>query len=139
MLGELEALWTNNAEGARRLLETERAALGEDEPGLSGALALVLARERAVHGDHAGAEALADEAQALARAAGDRALEGEAAATAADEAHCRLRRDDPEELAAVDAKIAAAGALVDELPDERAAERPQGCSGSRLRESSRAV
>ncbi|HZO60162.1 MAG TPA: AAA family ATPase [Solirubrobacterales bacterium] len=125
VLGELEALWTNNAEGARRLLESERAALGDGEPGLSGALALVLARERAVHGDHAGAEALADEAQALACAAGDRALEGEAAATAADEAHCRLRRDDPDELASVDAKIAAAGALVDALPDERAAERPQ--------------
>jgi predicted ATPase len=63
VLGELEALWTNNAEGARRLLESERAALRDDQPVLSGALALVLARERAVHGDHAGAEALADEAR----------------------------------------------------------------------------
>ncbi len=66
VLGELEALWTNNAQEARRLLEAERAALGDGEPGLSAALTLVLARERAVHGDHAAAEALADEAQASA-------------------------------------------------------------------------
>ena len=124
-LGELEALWTNNAHEARRLLEAERAALGDGEAGLSAALTLVLVRERAVHGDHAGAEALADQAQAAARSAGDAALEAEAAATAADEAHCRLRRDDPDELAAVDRKIARAGALVDALADERVAERPQ--------------
>ena len=125
VLGELEALWTNNAHEARRLLEAERAALGDGESGLSAALTLVLVRERAVHGDHAGAEALADQAQAAARSAGDAALEAEAAATAADEAHCRLRRDDPDELAAVDRKIARAGALVDALADERVAERPQ--------------
>jgi DNA-binding CsgD family transcriptional regulator len=126
VLGDLEALWTNNAQEARRLLETERAALGDGEPGLSAALTLVLARERAVHGDHAAAEALADEAQASAGVAGDPALEAEAAATAADEAHCRLRGDDAKELAAVDLKIAQAGALVAALDDERAAERLQG-------------
>ena len=125
VLGDLLALWTNDAQEARRLLEAERAALGDDEPGLSAALTLVLVRERAVHGDHAGAEALADEARALAGVAGDPALEAEAAATAADEAHCRLRGDDPEELAAVDLKITQSGALVDALPDERAAERLQ--------------
>jgi DNA-binding CsgD family transcriptional regulator len=126
VLGELLALWTNAAQEARRLLEAERAALGDDEPGLSAALTLVLARERAVHGDHAGAEVLADEAQVLAGVAGDPALEAEAAATAADEAHCRLRGDDAKELAAVDLKIARAGALVDALDDKRAAERLQG-------------
>jgi ATP/maltotriose-dependent transcriptional regulator MalT len=125
VLGELEVLWTNNAQEARRLLEAERASLGDAAPGLSAALTLVLARERAVHGDHAAAEALADQAQAAARSAGDPALEAEAAAVAADEAHCRLRRDDPGALAAVDVKIAQAGALVDALADERVAERPQ--------------
>ncbi len=33
-VGDLEALWTNNPESARRLLEAERAALGDGAPGL---------------------------------------------------------------------------------------------------------
>ena len=44
---------------------------------------------------------------------------------AADEAHCALREADPDALAAVDARIAHAQALVDALPDARAAERLQ--------------
>ena len=77
------------------LLEAERAALGDVAPGLAAALTLVMVRERAVHGDHAAAEMLADEARALARAAGDPALEAEAAATAADAAHCRCAATTP--------------------------------------------
>jgi DNA-binding CsgD family transcriptional regulator len=124
-VGELEVLWTSNPESARRLLEAERSALGDAAPGLSAALTLGLARERSIHGEHAVAERLAGEAAAAARAAGDTPLEAEAAAVAADEAHCALREDDPGALAAVDAKIARARALVDALPDERAAERLQ--------------
>jgi DNA-binding CsgD family transcriptional regulator len=124
-VGDLEVLWTNNAESARRLLEAERSALGDEAPGLSAALTLGLVRERSVHGDHAGAEALACEAAAAARAAGDAPLEAEASAVAADEAHCALRRDDPEALVVVDAKIAAAQALIDALPDEQVAARLQ--------------
>ena len=123
MLGELEVLWTNNADEARTLIDTELALLGDARPALTAALLLVLVRERSVHGDHAGAEALADRAVAAAAAAGDAAVEAEAAAAAADEAHCRLRGDDPAALAAVDAKIARAQALVDALPDEWAAKR----------------
>ncbi len=124
-LAELQALWTQQPDEARALLEAERAALGDLAPGLAAALTLVMVRERAVHGDHAAAEMLADEARALARAAGDPALEAEAVATAADAAHCRLRGDDPEALAAVDLKIAQAAELVDALSDERVAERLQ--------------
>jgi DNA-binding CsgD family transcriptional regulator len=124
-LAELQALWTQQPDEARALLETELAALGDVAPGLSAALTLVLVRERAVHGDHAGAETLAEEARAAARAAGDQALEAEAAAIAADAAHCRLRGGDPAALAAVDLEIAQAGELVDALTDERAAERLQ--------------
>jgi ATP/maltotriose-dependent transcriptional regulator MalT len=124
-LADLEALWTDNREEARRLLLTERETLGESEPRLVAALTFAMARERAACGDHEAAEALAEEARAAARAAGDPVLEAEAAATVADAAHCRLRRDDPEALAAVDRKIAEAGALVEALPDERVAERLQ--------------
>ncbi len=124
-LAELQALWTQEPDAALRLLEVERAALGGLAPGLEAALTLVMVRERAVHADHAGAEALAEEARAAARAAGDPALEAEAAACAADAAHCRLRDDDPESLAVVDARIAQAGALVEALSDEQLAQRLQ--------------
>ena len=124
-VGELEVLWTSNPESARRLLEAERSALGDAAPALSAALTLGLVRERSIHGEHAVAERLAGEAAAAARAAGDAPLEAEASAVAADEAHCALREDDPGALAAVDAKIARARALVDALSDERAAERLQ--------------
>jgi ATP/maltotriose-dependent transcriptional regulator MalT len=40
---------------------------------------------------------------------------------AADAANCALRGDDPDAVAAVDRKIAEAGALIDALPDEQAA------------------
>lgn len=124
-LAELQALWTQEPDEARRLLETERTALGGAAPGPAAALTLVMARERAVHAAHAVAETLAEEARQAARAAGDRALEAEAAAIAADAAHCRLREDDPAALTAVDAKIADAGALIDALPDEELTKRLQ--------------
>jgi ATP/maltotriose-dependent transcriptional regulator MalT len=125
VLAELEALWLDNPEEARRLLHAEQEALGDASPRLTATLTFAMARERAACGDHDAAEALAEEAGAGARAAGDRVLEAAAAATAADAAHCRLRRDDPAALAAVDRKIAEAGALVDDLPDEQVAERLQ--------------
>ena len=123
MLAGLLTVWTQRPDEARPLLERERAALGDVEPGLRAALSLAMAGERAEHGDHAASEALADQAAAEARAAGDRALEGAAAGRAADAAHCRLRGDEPETLAAVEAKIAAAEQLVGALPDEVTAQR----------------
>jgi DNA-binding CsgD family transcriptional regulator len=124
-LAELEGLWLENYEVARRLAEGERELLDASEPGLIGALTYVLVRERASSGDHATAEQLAAEARAVASAAGDLALEAAAAVLEADAAHCALRRDDASALAAVDGKIREAQALVDALPDERAAERLQ--------------
>jgi DNA-binding CsgD family transcriptional regulator len=124
-LADLEALWLDDREEARRLLHAEREAVGDAAPGLAAALTFATARERAACGDHDAAEELAEEAGAGARAAGDRVLEAAAAVTVADHAHCRLRRDDPAALAAVDAKIAEAGALVDALPDEQLAARLQ--------------
>ena len=92
-------------------------------PGCAPALTWPWRRSTRSTGITPRSEALADQARDEARAAGDRVLEAAAAARAADAAHCRLRGDDPEALAAVDAKIAAAGALVDALPDDQAARR----------------
>jgi ATP/maltotriose-dependent transcriptional regulator MalT len=124
-IADLEALWLHRREDARRLVETEREALGAGTPGLAAALSFALVRERAASGDHQDAERLAGEARAAARAAGDPVLEAAAAVLEADAAHCALLGDDAAALAAVDAKIAHASALVDALPDERAAERLQ--------------
>jgi DNA-binding NarL/FixJ family response regulator len=125
VLADLEALWLDNPEEARLLLQRERTRLGDAAPHPSATLTFAMARERAACGDHDAAEALGEQARAGARAAGDRALEAAAAATVADAAHCRLRRDDSSALAAVDARIAEAGALVDALPDEQLAGRLQ--------------
>jgi DNA-binding CsgD family transcriptional regulator len=122
-LTDLAALWTDRMEGLPALLTAERAALGERHPDLTAALTLAMSRERAQHGDRAVAETLAEEARAGARAAGDPVLEADAAVAAADAAQCALRRDDPDALAAVDAKLAEAGTLVDALSDEQVAER----------------
>jgi DNA-binding CsgD family transcriptional regulator len=122
-LAGLLAVWTQQPDEARRLLEAERAALGEVTPDLGAALDLALAEVYAEYGDHAASEALADRACAEARAAGDRALEADAAGRAADAAHCRLRGDDPDALAAVDAKIGAAGEMIEALPDDVVARR----------------
>jgi DNA-binding CsgD family transcriptional regulator len=124
-LADLEALWMDNREDARRLLQAERTALGGGTPQAAAALTFAMARERAACGDHDAAEALASEARDAARAAGDHVLEAASAVTVADAAHCRLRRDDPAALAAVDRKISEAGALVDALRDEQLAERLQ--------------
>jgi DNA-binding CsgD family transcriptional regulator len=124
-LADLEALWLDDREEARRLLHAEREAVGDAAPGLAAALTFAMARERAACGDHDGAEALAEQARADARAAGDRVLEAAVAVTVADAAHCRLRSDDPAALEAVNRKIGGAGALVDALPDEQLAERLQ--------------
>jgi hypothetical protein len=123
MLAGLLAVWTQDPDEARRLLEAERKAVGDVALPLRAALTLAMAGERAEYGDHAGCEALADQARGEARAAGDRAREAAAAGRAADAAHCRLRGDDPDALAAVEAKIAAAGELVEALPDEQAGQR----------------
>ena len=122
-LAELEGLWLENYDEARRL--AERELRGVSDPGLISALTYVLVRERASSGDHAKAEQLAAEARLAARAAGDAALEAAAAVLEADAAHCALRRDDAAALATVDGKIREAQALVDTLPDERVAERLQ--------------
>ena len=121
-LAALEALWTQEPEAARRLLESERAALVDVAPGAAAELTLALATERNEYGDFAAVRELAEQARTGARAAGDRPLEARAAAMAADAANCALRGDDPDAVAAVDRKIAEAGALIDALPDEQAAE-----------------
>jgi DNA-binding NarL/FixJ family response regulator len=120
-LAELEALWTQEPEAARRLLEAERAALGNVAPGAAAELTLAMATERNEHGDFPAVLELAEHARRGARAAGDRPLEALAAAMAADAAHCALRGDDPDAVAAVDRRIAEAGALIDALSDEQVA------------------
>ena len=120
-LAQLEALWTQEPEAARRLLEAERAALGNVAPGSAAELTLAMATERNEHGDFAAVLELAEQARVGARAAGDRALEALAAAMAADAAQCALRGDDPDAVAGVDRKIAEAGALIDALSDEQVA------------------
>jgi len=125
VLADLEALSLHDPEEARRVLEAERDALGQGAPRLRAALTFALARERATRADHEGAARLAAEARAAARAAGDRVLEAAAAVQEADAAHCRLRRDDPVALAAVDRTIAEAEALVGALSDAEAAQRVQ--------------
>ena len=122
-LAELAAVWTQQPGEAARLLAAERARLAGTAPGAAAVLTLAMAAERAAAGDHAATETLADEARDGARAAGDVVLEAAAAAGAADAAHCRLRGEEPSALAAVDAKIAEAGRLVDALADDQVAER----------------
>jgi DNA-binding CsgD family transcriptional regulator len=124
-LAELEATWLQRPDEARRLLEAERAALGTGAPGPAAGLTLALARERVERGDHAAAETLADQARAAARATGDRALEADAAAQAADAAHSRLSGEAADALAAVDRRMTEAGALVDALSDEEVSARPR--------------
>jgi DNA-binding CsgD family transcriptional regulator len=124
-LADLEGLWLENYDNARRVVEAERDLLVDSEPGLAAALTFALVRERAASSDHHAAEELAAEARVAARAAGDRVLEAAAAVVEADASHCALRRDDAAALAVVDRKIADAEALVEALPDEQAAERLQ--------------
>jgi DNA-binding CsgD family transcriptional regulator len=125
LLAELEATWLQRPDDARRLLEPERSAIGSQAPGLAARLTLALARERVGHGDHAAAELLAGQARAAAHAAGDRALEADAAAEAAEAASSRLIGEEPEALAAVDGQIAEAAALVDALTDQEVSARPR--------------
>jgi DNA-binding CsgD family transcriptional regulator len=116
-------VWLCDPEAARIVLVGALAALRPDAHGPAAALTLALARERATVGAHDEALALADEATARARAAGDRLLEADGLAMAADAAHCALRRDDPAALADVDRRVAAARATVDGLGDEELAGR----------------
>ena len=120
-LARLEALWTQEPEAARRLLERERAALADVAPAAAAELTLAMATERNEYGDFAAARAFAEQARIGARTAGDRPLEAVAAAMAADAANCALRGDDPQAVEAVDRRIAEAGALVDALTDDEAA------------------
>ena len=80
-----------------------------------------MATERNEYGDFAATREFAEQARSEARAAGDRPLEALAAAMAADAANCALRGDDAGAVAAVDRKIAEAGALIDALSDEQVA------------------
>ena len=59
-LAGLLAVWTQQPDEARRLLEAERAALGELAPGPRAALDLAVAELYAEYGDHAASETLAD-------------------------------------------------------------------------------
>ena len=79
-LAELEAIWTQEPEAARRLLEAERAALGDVRAGPAAELTLAMATERNEYGDFAAVRVLAEQARRGARAAGDRPLEALAAA-----------------------------------------------------------
>ena len=120
-LAELEALWTQDPEAARRLLEGERAALGNIAPAAAAELTLAMATERNEHGDFPAVLELSEQARRGAREAGDRPLEALAAAMAADAAQCALRGDDPDAVAAVDRRIAEAGGLIDRLSDDQVA------------------
>ena len=120
-LAGLEAIWTQEPEAARALLEAERAALGEMAPGAAAELTLAMAAERNEYGDFAAVHVLAERARAGARIAGDGPLEALAAARAADAAQCELRGDDPAAVTAVDRKVAEAGALIGALSDEQVA------------------
>ena len=120
-LAELEALWTQDREAARRLLEGERAALGNIAPAAAAELTLAMATERNEHGDFPAVLELSEQARRGAREAGDRPLEALAAAMAADAAQCALRGDDPDAVAAVDRRIAEAGGLIDGLSDDQVA------------------
>jgi DNA-binding CsgD family transcriptional regulator len=122
-LAELEAMWTLQLDAARGLLQAERDMLGDGEPRLAAALTLAMGVERAEHGDHVATEALADEAEARARRAGDRPLEAVAAAMGAEAAQSGLRGEDPHALSAADRKLSRAEALVDALADDETAER----------------
>ncbi len=124
-LADLEGLWLENYDEARRLVEAERELLGDSDPGLAGVLTFALVRERAASSDHDGARELAASARGAARAAKDPALEAAAAVAEADASHCALRRDDPAALALVDRKIGEAQSLVDALSDAQVAERLQ--------------
>jgi DNA-binding CsgD family transcriptional regulator len=116
-------VWLGDPQAAGAVLLDARAALAPGAHGPAAALTLALARERSTVGEHEAALALADEATAGARAAGDRLLEADALAVAADAAHCALRRDDPAALAGVDRRLALARATVDALGDEALAGR----------------
>jgi DNA-binding CsgD family transcriptional regulator len=122
-LAQLEALWTQEPEAARRLLEAERTALADVAPGAAAELTLAMATERNEYGDFPAVREFAEQARAGAHAAGDRPLEAVAAAMAADAANNTLRGDDPDAVAAVDRKIAEAGALIDGLSDEQVSTR----------------
>ena len=128
-LALVEALWTHDLEAAHRLLEAEREALGEVEPRVAAALTAARATTAFAHADHAATGALAEQARAEARAAGDRTLQAIASVLAADAAQCRLRRDEPAALAAVDARIALAGVRIDALSDDELAEQLHGLAG----------
>lgn len=124
-LADLEGLWLENYDEARRVVDAERDVLGDSEPGLVGVLRFALVRERAASSDHDGARELAANARVAARAAGDPVLEAAAAVAEADASHCALRREDAAALTAVDRKIGEAQALVGALSDEQVAERLQ--------------
>jgi DNA-binding CsgD family transcriptional regulator len=128
-LAEIEALWTHDLKAARQLWDTERAALGDVEPRLAARLSVARATTAFAQADHAATGRLAERARAEARTAGDRPLEALAAVLAAGAAHDRLRRDDPDALAAVEVQIAEAGASVDALSDAQAEERPNALAG----------
>ena len=91
-LAKLEALWTQEPEAARRLLEDERASLREVAPGAAAELTLAMATERNEYGDFAATLEFAEQARSGARAADDRPLEALAAAMAADAAQLRPAR-----------------------------------------------
>ncbi|MCM4076362.1 helix-turn-helix transcriptional regulator [Paractinoplanes hotanensis] len=124
-LAQLEGMWTGNTADADRLLEQERAALGAGTSWEAAVLTLAVARNHGTSGEHTTALVLAEEAAALARAAGDSVLEADAACEAADAAHCAQRSADPAGRAAADERILRAAALVDALTEDQVAERLQ--------------
>ena len=120
-LAKLEALWTQEPEAARRLLEGERDALRDVAPSAAAELTLAMATERNEYGDFAATLGCCRAGADAARAAGDRPLEALAAAMAADAANCLLRGDDPAAVAAADRQDRRGGRA-----DRRAARRAGG-------------
>ncbi|MBD0282160.1 MAG: AAA family ATPase [Thermoleophilaceae bacterium] len=116
-LADLE-VWIGNLDGARDMLMSTRAALGDDARREFALLTLQLAAERYSCGDFEAVEPLIDEARAAAQDAGDPLLEAAAAVQAAAAATERLRGVDKAALDRAQSILDEAEALVDALSDE---------------------
>jgi DNA-binding CsgD family transcriptional regulator len=116
-LAHLE-VWILNPEAAHELLTEARSVIGDGAPREFATLTLELAHERESCGDREAAEALAEEARAAAKKAGDQVLEAAAAVRAADAAAMRLHGVDESALAAAERLLDEAEVLVEQLPDK---------------------
>ena len=116
-------VWMGAGEAAREALLEARAELADRVPSADAALMLELAWERGAAGAHEEFEACAEEARAIARAAGAAMLEAEAAVHSAEAVNLRVRGAEAATLEAADSRLDEATALLHALPDGVLAER----------------